>query len=110
MTDKVLIDIDPLTGSKSIFEYDGSDGTFRVHEITDVSPTIEQNKLSQNDGTGGWNDDKSFRHVARIPPAIVEMWRLIYGVDVMNRDHWPAVKRLLNDPDWKNIRSANWKV
>ena len=28
------------------------------------------------------------------------------GVDVHNPDHWPAVQRLLNDPDWRYLKTA----
>jgi hypothetical protein len=103
------LDFDPLTGKRSTFEFDEGEDRALVHEVTDVTSVIEQNKRDQNDGTGGWNADKSLRHVARIPPAVCEFWRLVYGVNVLDKNHAPAVKRLLNDPDWRFLRTANWR-
>jgi hypothetical protein len=106
---KRFLDFDPLTGKTATFEYDEGENKAYVHEVTDVGPTIERNKAEQNDGTGGWNADKSLRRVARIPNAVIELWKIKYGVNVFNKDHAPAVKRLLNDPDWRFLRTANWQ-
>jgi hypothetical protein len=44
--------------------------------------------------------------VASIPIGVQYKWLIHHGVDVMNRDHWPKVKRLLNDPEWRYLKTA----
>ena len=43
--------------------------------------------------------------VARIPLIIVAKWRHELGVDYFNPDHQDKVDRLLNDPDWRWLRT-----
>ena len=49
--------------------------------------------------------DKSMRKVASIPLIIIEKWKRELGVDVMNKDHMPKVKQLLNDPQYRFLRT-----
>src|ERR1700722_20221875 len=97
---KRILDTDPTTGTTSTFEYDDGEDKAYVHQTTDVAPILEQNKRQQTDGTGGWNKDRSMREVANIPFAVAEKWRLELGVDVFNKDHAGAVKKLLNSNEY----------
>jgi hypothetical protein len=38
------------------------------------------------------------------------LWLQRYGVDVYRREHWPAVRRLLNDPDWRYLRTSTRRL
>jgi hypothetical protein len=49
--------------------------------------------------------DKSMRKVASIPLIIIEKWKRELGVDVMNKDHMTKVKQLLNDPQYRYLRT-----
>ena len=49
--------------------------------------------------------DKSMRKVASIPLIIIEKWKRELGVDIMNKDHMPKVKQLLNDPQYRYLRT-----
>ena len=51
------------------------------------------------------NRKNEFRHVADIPITIQMDWLTKHGVDVWNQDHWPAVRRLLNDPDYRWLKT-----
>jgi len=110
MTEKRILDRDSLTGAISTFEYDEGEDRALIHQTTDVGPTLEQNKRFQNDGTGGWTPSRDFRHAARIPNAVIELWRTMYGVDIFNKNHAPAVKRLLNSSEWKFLRVAEFNL
>jgi hypothetical protein len=46
-------------------------------------------------------------HVASIPPAIVMEWLVKYGVRAWDRNHAAAVKRLLNDGEYRYLRVNN---
>jgi hypothetical protein len=99
----------PVTGASEEFIYDETEDKAYIQQTTDVGNVLEHNKREQNDGTGGWSPDKSFRKVGTIPLSIIEKWKEMYGVDVFNKNHAPAVKRLLNSNEWKFLRSAEWK-
>jgi len=111
MTDKRLIEIDPLTGTQTWYVNESLDGNeFKIHEIQDVSAILEANKYQANEAHGGWSESRDFRKVGSIPLSIIHKWKAEKGIDVFNKDHWPAVKRLLNDSDWRHLRSAHWTV
>jgi hypothetical protein len=50
------------------------------------------------------------RKVASIPNAVAMIWLTRYGVDVFKKDHEPAVRRLLNDPEWRHLRTAPGRI
>jgi len=45
------------------------------------------------------------RKVASIPLIIVEKWKRDHGIDMMNKDHWPKIKQLLNSNEYKFLRT-----
>jgi hypothetical protein len=83
-------------------------GRYAIRYRSDVTANIEENKARFNepdravDGMG--------RKVASIPNAVAMIWLTRYGVDVFKKDHWPAVRRLLNDPEWRHLRTAPGKL
>lgn len=103
---KELIDHDPLTGLKTFYELLPCGKKFAVHHEQDVESLLEKNKLLQNA-----NDYKrqgikdSWQHVAHIPDIVVMQW-FKEGIDVFNKDHLPAVKRKLRDPEWRHLRTT----
>lgn len=100
-------DFDPVYGMDEVFHFDESTGGFAIETRADVEPMLEENKRKQNDGTDGYTPSRDMKHIACIPNVIVEMWRNKLGVDIFNKNHEPAVKRLLNDPDWQYLRTSN---
>jgi hypothetical protein len=101
-----LLELDRLSGIAEYHHYDtGSDGTV-IETVQDVAPILEHNKALQNQDDRGWSPSRDLRRAATIPDIIVLKWRNEYGIDVFNRNHWPAVKRLLNDPEWRYLRTA----
>jgi hypothetical protein len=83
-------------------------GRYAIRYEADVTANIEENKARFNgpdrtlDGLG--------RKVASIPNAVAMIWLTRYGVDAFRKDHWPAVRRLLNDPEWRHLRTAPGKI
>jgi hypothetical protein len=106
---KRILDIDPSTGKVTTYEYDHSEDRHVIQSATDISEVIENNKRLQNDGTAGWNDSREYRRVATIPLSLVELWKQIYGVDPLREENEPLLHRLLNDPDLRFIRTADWQ-
>lgn len=102
---KRLFDYVPETGVTEWFEDLGGDD-FAIHYEQDARPTIEENKRKQSAGREYYARDKDMWKVASIPIGVQYKWLTEYGVDVLNKDHWPKVKKLLNDPEWRYLKTA----
>ena len=101
-----LLDFDARTGIAEYHHYDSLADRTVIETVQDVAPILERNKALQNADDRGWSQSRDMRRAATIPDIIVLKWRNDYGIDVFNRDHWPAVRRLLNDPAWRYLRTA----
>lgn len=86
------------------FVEDG-DGSLIVHREADVEPILELNKALAASGDG-YTPSRELRRVASIPMAIIEKWRNELGVDVLNPDHMPKVRQLLNSNEYAFLRTA----
>jgi hypothetical protein len=101
-----LLDSDPLAGIVEYHHYDPLTDRTIVETVQDVAPILERNKALQNADDRGWSSSRELRRAATIPDVIILKWRSEYGIDVFNREHWSAVKKLLNDPEWRYLRTA----
>ena len=85
-------------------DYDEIDDRVVIRRYQDVEPFLEANKRLQNadyaSRRGEW-----MRHVAAIPDIIVNKWLIEDGINALKKEHWPAVRRKLNDPDWRWLRT-----
>jgi hypothetical protein len=106
MTKRVL-DYDPLTGMTTHFDYIPETDTTVISREQDVSTILDINKALQNneqitkDGIkeGWWQ-------YAKIPMIVIEKWINEHGVDVFNKDHQKAVFRLLNQPEYRYLKTT----
>ena len=111
MADKRLIDIDPLTGVQTWYVNESLSGDeFQIYDVQDVQGVLDHNRAMSNEDHGGWTESRDMRKAASIPLAVIHKWKVEKGVDVFNKDHWEAVRRLVNDPDWRYLRSSHWTV
>jgi hypothetical protein len=101
-----LLEADRLTGIAEYHHYDSGTDRTVIETVQDLAPILERNKELQKADDRGWSPSRDLRRAATIPDIMVLKWRNEYGIDVFNRDHWPAVKRLLNDPEWRYLRTA----
>lgn len=106
---KRLFSTDPITGERTYFISHG-DGSFSIQTQADVTPMIENNKALYNHDDGGWSRDRQWRRAASIPNAVIHQWMTQYGVNVFNKDHAGAVKRLLNSSEWQALRTAPGRI
>ncbi len=100
-----FFDHDPATNATEFFHYDESTGDFAIETVSDVGPILEANKRQWNDGDG-YTPSREMRKIASIPLVILEKWKNELGIDWNNKNHAPAIRRLLNDPDWRYLRTA----
>lgn len=104
---KQILDYDPFTGMTTYFDYAPETDTTIIYREQDVSPILEMNKAMANNGDV-WKEGvkNSWAHYAQIPNIVIEKWKNEKGVDVFNKDHQKAVFRLLNDPEYRYLKTT----
>lgn len=85
------------------------DETFALTAVQDVGPILDANKEDQSFNPG-YSFSRDFKHVARIPLVVAELWLNKYGVNVLDPNHKAAVRRLLNDRDWLFLRTSSGRL
>jgi hypothetical protein len=95
---------DPAYGLTEAFHVD-NEVKFVIETAQDVEAIIDNNKRLANDNDG-YSPSRELRRIAAIPLVIVEKWRNELGVNIFNKDHEPKVRALLNDPDWRYLRTS----
>ncbi len=102
-----LLDFDSETGIRTYHHYDEATNKAAIETVQDVSPILETNKEQQ---TQGFDKRSDLWHAATIPAVVQLEWMTKYGVDLYNKDHFPAVKRLLNSSEYSHLRRNEFKV
>ena len=98
-------------GTREYHEYDeGTDTTLIHFESPELGPHLDRNKALYNDPDQTWTEHKDMRLVASIPPAVQLKWLQTYGVRAWDKAHKGAVARLLNDPEWRHLRTAPGRI
>jgi hypothetical protein len=92
-------------------EFHLKDGDLTVRRVQDVESIIERNKFLQGEGQT-WAG--AFRHIGTIPNVILEKWMNEEGAPnllAMSGDEFGQfVKRKLNDPDWRWLKTTSGRV
>lgn len=101
-----LLDVDPLTGVVEYHHYDEATDRTIIESVQDVAPLLERNKALATADDDGWSPSRELRRAAGIPAIVILKWLHEDGINLFDRNHWPAVKRKLNDPDWRWLRTA----
>ncbi len=105
---KRLLDVDPLTGTKTYHEYDHLTGQATISTESDVSPILEANNSLYNDSSFKQQGMKnSMLKIASIPVDVIAKWKIEEGIDVFNKAHTPRVMRKLNSPDYRYLRTVS---
>ena len=107
---KRLLDYDPATGIRTYHHYDDITKITNIERVQNVAPILEMNKELAKTNHQENGIKNSWWHAAMIPVTVIEKWLNEDGIDAYNRDHWPAVKRKLNDPDWRYLRTGRGKL
>lgn len=107
MNNKRLLDHDPDTGVSTFHAYDHDTDTTYIETVQDVAPILRRNRaLANEDDYKKEGIKNEWLHIASIPIGVQHQWLKQYGVDIYKKDHWPRVKRLLMDPDWRYLRTS----
>ena len=105
-----LLDVDPITGDKAYHHYDHSTKVSHIETVYNIEPILQINKEAQKERYG---DKKGIRkgwwHVGTIPNGVIAKW-LEEGINFYDKDHWDAVKKKLNSPDYRYLRSGRGRI
>lgn len=102
---------DSLTGLETIHHYDEITGETHIEYKQDITAQIEINKALHNTDyqKKGIKDD--WMHAAHIPDIIQIQWMKKYGItDIYSEEYWPQIKRLLNSPEYRYLKTGNAKI
>ena len=85
--------------------FDDAEERLVIQTIQDEKPIVDANKRMFNAGDGS-SPSRELQHVARIPNALVEKWLREEGINIFNKNHWPAVIRKLNSSEYLWLRTS----
>lgn len=106
--DKRLLSYDPATGLETWFSYDALTDETIISYTADSTTILERNKRMANDADYSKKGIKQeFWHFATIPVEVQMDWMINKGVDIYNPDHNKKVSQLLNDPDYRYLKTTN---
>ena len=91
-------------GDGQTFHFHSADGTSAIqHRSEDLTKLLDQNKRLQQEDH---HIKDELRLSARIPVTIYYEWKNKFGVDLYDKNHAPAVRRLLNSPDYRYLKTT----
>jgi hypothetical protein len=104
---KRVLDYDPFSKITTYFEYHPETDTAVTIREQDTSLILDANKVLQNNDQLTRDGIKnSWWHYAQIPNIVIEKWLTEHGVDLYNKDHQKAVFRLLNQPEYRYLKTT----
>lgn len=105
---KQVLEYDPWSGITTTFDYDEASDTTIISREQDVSSLLDFNKtLANEDGVTKEGIKNSWWLYANIPNIVIEKWLNEHGVNVYDKDHNKAVFRLLNQPEYRYLKTTN---
>ena len=92
-------------GDGQTFHFHSADGTSAIqHRSEDLTKLLDQNKRLQQEDH---HIKDELRLSARIPVTIYYEWKNKFGVNLYDKNHAPAVRRLLNSPDYRYLKTTS---
>lgn len=103
-----LVEVTP-DGMAEYVHVDDQARTVTVQRLADVEPAIESNKRAAATGDG-YSPSRELRRVASIPVGVQLQWIQRFGADPLARGNEAWLRRLLNDPEWRHLRTSPGRV
>lgn len=103
----IIWDMDNLPGAPATgIEIDESSDKLVIHTRQEVSAILDHNKAFKNSGLDGYTPSRDMRHVASIPPIILDKWLKEEGIRWWDSADTPKLMSKLDDPDWSHLRTS----
>lgn len=105
-------EINPVTGNQEDFYFDHEAGKLVQRTRHKVGEVLERNKRQANRTIDGrkFGGGEMLHEVANIPMGVVLKWKREHGVDVFNKEHKRKMLRLLDDPEYRYLKSTTAKL
>lgn len=100
MTER-LLDYDPASGMREWFSYDHDNDAINIRYEQDVTDVLDACKSAQNES---FDKRADLWHAAHVPVGILMEWVAKHGVRAWDKNHAPAVRRLLNSNEYRWLR------
>ncbi len=108
---KRLLDWDPVSQMATWHTYDEKEDKTYISYEQDVNRNLDFSKEMQANPDYMRAGIKNNRmHAAHIPASVALIWLTEHGVDVHNKHHMPAVKRLLNSREYAYLKTIPGRV
>lgn len=106
---KRFLDFDPFTGIEQTFHYNHDKDTFTIeHKAVDVEPQLDCSQALANDPQYTRDGMKrEWLHYAHIPAIVQLQWLYEKGVDLFKKDDFKKVWSLVNDPDYRKLKTTH---
>lgn len=104
MADRIVLD--SSIGIQEALIHDSVERKFHIHRSQDVESILDDNAKLRSQGNNGYGESREWKHVARIPLTVIELWSQLSGVDVMSPENSDLLLRYINDPNWSKIRTS----
>ena len=91
-------------GDGQTFLFSEHSGEYAInHKSQDLTKLLDQNKRLQQEDH---HIKDELRLSARIPLTIYYEWKNKFGVDLYDKNHAQAVRKLLNSPDYRYLKTT----
>lgn len=105
-----LLDYDHESGVATYHHYDHSNGNTIIESVQNIEPYLENNKQLILNSDKSKQIKNNWWHVACIPIGVQYQWMQKHGVNIWKKEHRKAVFKLLNDPDYKYLKTTNGRI
>lgn len=85
---------------------EGTEDGLLTHYEQDAEPVLDLNKRKRDAGRAYYAQDPDLHRVASIPNGVALQWYVKWGVEAWNPEHIDRVRKLLNDPEWRYLKTA----
>lgn len=92
-----------------IYHDDADDRTI-VERVQDCDSIVRHAKRTEADFSRSTYLRSDMVRVATVPNVVLEHWMKKYGIDPANPDDNKKILKLLNDPDWKYLKTVPGQV
>jgi len=107
---KRLLEYDPDSKTHTWHEYDHMTKETIITESQDVEYYLKRNRAMFNDADFKQHGFKEeYVKIASLPNSIIMKWKRELGVDVYDRNDEKKVFKLLNDPEYRYLRTVSGK-
>jgi hypothetical protein len=102
------MEVCPMTGVETRYFYDEQTDGIIVERWQDVEPILDLNKANKSERPDFKHTDNW--HAASIPGVVLEKWKNEDGLDFFNQNHLDGIAKRLNDSEFRDLRTGDFKL